>query len=202
MESINNLEILNGTIEYVSRSSKLLKKVSDITKEKIKDYPYLDDLTEEYIQAQHLYDRTPKLLKLLSEINITDAIISNEVIENINNMKYELDHLIESTQFRIDDIDTYFKRVEIEYFLKDKKNEFYIELCSYNSQIQDSLKKLKSIYESGKLLTKEVSEINRKKFKNSDKVLTKHINTGIALFIILTSLLIYFIQLKPKISQD
>ncbi|EAL62952.1 hypothetical protein DDB_G0288995 [Dictyostelium discoideum AX4] len=51
MESMNNQEILNGTIEYVSRSSKLLKKVSDITKEKIKDYPYLDDLTEEYIQV-------------------------------------------------------------------------------------------------------------------------------------------------------
>ncbi|EAL62953.1 hypothetical protein DDB_G0288997 [Dictyostelium discoideum AX4] len=62
-------------------------------------------------------------------------------------MKYELDHLIESTQFRIDDIDTYFKRVETEYFLKDKKNEFYVELSSYNSQIQDSLKKLKSIYD-------------------------------------------------------
>ncbi|KAN0038907.1 hypothetical protein ACTA71_001099 [Dictyostelium dimigraforme] len=196
--AMNNQEILKDTIEYISRSSKLLKKVSDIAKEKIKEYPYLDDLIEEYIQAQHLYDRTPKLLKILSEINITDTIISSEAIENINNIKYELDHLIESTQFRIDDIDTYFKRVESEYFLKDKKNEFYIELCSCNSQIQDSLKKLKSIYDSGKLLVKEFSEINRKKFKNSDKVLTKHINTGIALFIILVSLLLYFSQSKPN----
>ncbi|KAK5579072.1 hypothetical protein RB653_008751 [Dictyostelium firmibasis] len=199
---MNNQEVLKETIEYVSRSSKLLKIVSDITKEKIKEYPYLDDLTEQYIQAQHLYDRTPKLLKLLSEINITDAIISNESIENINNMKYELEHLIESTYFRINDIDTYFKRVESEYFLKDNKNEFYIELCSYNSQIQEGLKKLKSIYENGALLANEVSEINRKKFKNSDKVLTNYLNTGIALFIILISLLLYFMQLKPKQSHN
>ncbi|EGC31855.1 hypothetical protein DICPUDRAFT_156231 [Dictyostelium purpureum] len=178
-------EILKQALENLTKSSKHLKKISEITKENTNQYPLLDNLTEEYIQAEHLYERTPKILKMLHSIDLIEMLVSTEACQDFINLDYELEHLIETTKDRMGNINIFFKRFEYEHFLKDKDNEFFKELSAYNNQVIESLNKLENIYET-----------------NSNNIIKGYFNIGVTLFILIATILIYYYVSPATSSSD